>query len=403
VANKSKLTFFSHIIGCLIFVLFSLLTEGCADNPSSIGKNFINPGDTQGVQIFDSYKDTMQIVSTNFRKYVNTSASGNLMVGKNTSYISKALIRFFSLSPGYDTSHVVSATLKLRYRNYYFPVTHNDSLGQIGFDIKPILQSLNFSTITFDSVPDSYFGNNTVGSYSGSPTYDTQQVNIPLDTAFVHNWLKYAQDTTNPVKNYGIVLYPNAGSNTLKSFYTSPASSVYGPILTVIAKKYNSSTYDTLNFTSSQTAFLASTSFGESPGVFKLQGGISYVDIFKFNTSKLPANIIVNDAQVIFSLDAANTISSNQTNFSISGFFVSDTLRNIETTNFGASLSNNQFSLRVIAPFQRWIQGQNNYGLMLETANQNLNLDLFSIFNETASDPSKRPHVIIKYSLRVSK
>lgn len=408
---KIKSKFFSLVVSCLIFISLCFLAESCADNPNSIGKNFLNPNDTLGVQIFDSFKDTMQISSINIRRYVNTSNSPSLMVGKNPSYISKGLIKFNSLSASYDTSQVVSATLKLKYRNYYFPVTTSDSLGQIAFDIKPIIQSMDFTKITYDSAFDSYFGTGSVGSYSGSPSHDTTEIDIPLDTALVHNWFKNAADTSNPVKNYGIVLYPNAGSSTLKAFYSGTNGSGFRPVLNVIAKKYNSSTFDTLNYDNSSTAFVASTSFGETPEVFRLLGGVGYADIMRFNISKLPSNIIVNDVQVILTIDPTRSMFSNQTNYNLQAYYMDDSMNTPEINSNYYALSNNQVIInsgqnKTVSPisfFQKWIQGQSNYGMMIQTFNQNSSLDLFTVYNETASDPTKRPHVIIKYSLRIPK
>jgi hypothetical protein len=52
------------------------------------------------------------------------------------------------------------------------------------------------------------------------------------------------------------------------------------------------------------------------------------------------------------------------------------------------------------SPFQRWLLGQSNFGIMLHSGNQTTNLDLYSFYKETASDPLKRPHVKIKYTPR---
>ena len=52
------------------------------------------------------------------------------------------------------------------------------------------------------------------------------------------------------------------------------------------------------------------------------------------------------------------------------------------------------------SPFARWLSGETNYGVLLFAGNQTTNLDRYVFYNETASDPAKRPQVIIKYTPR---
>jgi len=220
--NNSKL---NAALFCIAgIVILSLYTVGCADDPSSLGLNFIPPGETTGVRIFDSYIDTMEIISTNHMYYVNTSSSTNLMVGKNGDYDSKGLLLFTGLSGDYDSAIVNSAVLKLNYMNYYFPSSSADSLGQISFDVFKIEQNLNFSTITLDSVNSTSFGIISQGNYTGSPTTDSQEVFITLNSAMVKDWLEYAADTNYANKNHGIVLSPGNASSVIKGFYSSLSS-----------------------------------------------------------------------------------------------------------------------------------------------------------------------------------
>ena len=395
--KKLNFAFYSFFVSVLIFVILSFLTESCADNPSSLGIKFINPSETLGVKTFDSYIDTMQITTSNIRLYINTSSSGNLIVGKNSTYSSMGLVKFTGLPSNYDTSTVRNAVLKLQYRNYYYPVSSADSVGNIAFDVYTVQQNLNYTGVTYDSINSTSFGTVSQGNYSGSPSHDTAKSNIILNNTLVTNWLKYTHDTTFSVKNYGVVLMPNNSSTTLKGFYSGSTSSSVSPVLQITFTSNN----DTLNISSSQTVFLATTTINNPSDNFSLQAGISYVDIIKFNTSKLSPLIIVNDARLILTIDPSHSVFTNQTKDSIAANFLTDTSYNFEPYSYIGALSANQFSLRVIAPFQRWIQGQNNYGLILRCYNQYSDLDLFSIFKETASDPSKRPRVIIKYSQRV--
>src|SRR4030095_605709 len=402
--NRLKEVFLSIVV----VLTLSIYTIGCADDPSSLGLNFIPPGETTGVRTFDSYIDTMLITSTNVRYYVNTSGSPNLMVGKNGNYDAKALIRFAGLSGDYDSAVVNSASLILNYRNYYFPVSMSDSLAQIEFNIYKITRNLNFSTITLDYVNSSAFGTVSQGNYTGSPTADSQDVVVSLNTSMVKDWLEFAADTAYSNKNYGIVLSPGNSSRVVKAFYSAVNSVSEGlrPQLKIIVTK-NGDT-DTLITSVSSTLSLVNTTLTSGNETFSIQAGISYVQIMKFDLSKIPSTATINDVQLYLTLDSANCQFSSQTSHSIFGQYVNDTAGGLKVDNFafqGSSSDTGRYMMRLVysfsaSPFQRWLLGQSNYGIMIHSGNQTTNLDLYSFYKETASDPFKRPRVKIKYTPR---
>ena len=395
------------LITCLIGL--SVYTTGCADEPSSLGLNLIPPGDTSGVRVFDSYIDTMLITPTSHKKLTNTYSSGNLMVGKNGNYDAKSLLLFSSLSNAYDTATVNSATLKLKYRNYYFPSSNSDSLGQIAFDIYKINDTLNFGSITLDSIDNTTFGTVSQGSYTGSPTADTQEVNISLNSSMVKDWLEVAADPNYSNKNYGIVLSPSIASNVIKAFY----SASYGnddlkPELEIIVTKLGHT--DTLKFNATSSLSLVNTTINQTSELFFLQSGVAYVEVLKFDLSKIPSTATINDVQLYLTLDSSNSILSRQSSKIIGAERVTDTAGlvtdNTAIYNNTTPPSNNKFMIRLLnnaypSPFQRWLLGETNYGLYIRPTTIQQNLDLYAFYNTTASDPAKRPRIVIKYTPRV--
>jgi hypothetical protein len=385
----------------LLLVGLSLLTMNCADDPTSLGLKFLPSNETTGVRIFDSYTDTMLITSRNIKYRVNTAISTSLIVGQTPNYNSKALIRFTSLPDDKDSSIVNSAVLKLKYRNYYFPTSSQDSLAQISFDIYKINQDLNFSTLTMDSVSSSTFGTTSQGNYTGTPTADSQEVDISLSTQLVKDWLEYAANSSYPVPNYGIVLSPNASSAVLKAFYSSKAGADVNPEITVIYTKYGNT--DTLIHDLSETLFLTDANISPVPGSFIMQAGISYNQIMMFDMSHVPSNVTINDAQLSLTLDAANSKLTGQTINGIAAAYITDTAGvKHDLFSFTATPTNNVYTFRIIAPFTRWLRGETNYGIFIVPSAQYSNLDLFAFYNVDAADQNKRPRVIIKYTPRVT-
>ena len=385
----------------LLLVSLSMLTMGCADDPTSLGLKFLPSNETTGVRIFDSYIDTMVMTSKNFKYRVNSYYSTNLIVGQTANYSSKALIKFSSLPEDKDSAVVNSAFLVLKYKNYYFPNAPSDSLGQISFDIYKIEQDKNLQTITMDSVTSSAFGTVSQGSYTGIPTADTQEVSISLNTALVKDWLERAANPNYSVPNYGIVLSPNASSTVLKGFYSSQTGSDVKPEIVVIYTKYGDT--DTLYHDICETMFLADANLTPLPEKFYLQAGVSYDQMMRFDMSKIPAGATINDVQLILTLDSASSILTSTSNKGLAGAFVTDSaLYKTESFIFDGIVSGNLYTFRIITPFQRWLNNESNQGIMIIPGAQTTNLDLFSFYNINASDPNKRPRVIIKYTPRIT-
>lgn len=391
----------------LTIVSLSIYTIGCADDPSTLGLNFIPPGETTGVRIFDSYIDTMPIVSNNSRFYVNTSGSKNLMVGKSGSYETKALLKFSDFGTERDSATVVSAKMVLKYKNYYFPNTSGDSLGQIGFDVYEINDSLNFSTITYDSVDANTFGTVSQGSYTGTPTADSQEVEITLNPAMVKQWLDHAGNPGAGYENNGMVLSPNGSSVCIKGFFSTNEDVSVEPKLTIIYTKNNET--DTFSTSTSDNISLSTASISSSPETFTLQAGVSYVQQMIFDISHIPSTATINDVQLYLTLDSVNSIFTSQTSFKILGQFINDSA-GLKTDLFaftGEPAGGGKYMMRLVSPgspspFARWLSGTANYGLLLFAGNQTINLDKYVFYKESASDPQTRPRVVIKYTPRVT-
>jgi hypothetical protein len=389
------------VFSVLVIVIFSSFTQGCADDPSSLGLKFIPPNETTGVKIFDSYTDTMDISLSSIKRAVNTSSSTFLIVGQNANCSSKAVLKFNNINSNYDSANMVnSAVLKLKYKNYYYPSKNTDSLAQLSFDIFKVQQSINFSTFNTDSVTSSTFGNTSQGSYTGFPTADTQEVDIQLNPAMVKDWLEYAADTSYAQKNYGIVLSPNAGSGALKGFYSGITDGSVRPSLVIIVTKNNDP--DTITANESSTLFLANGTLTPVPERFLMQGGISFMEVIKLSTNKIPSNATINDVQLILSLDKSNSSISPQSEQKMIASFITDTSTFAVDGDYSGFNVSDQFTIRITYPFQRWLVGQANYGSLISPSIKAANTDLFAFYDMNSTDAGKRPRVIIRYTPRVN-
>ncbi len=119
--NKKELTALKiiYIKLFLLMIAFSTL-QSCEKNPTDVGLTFLRPGDTTGVLFLDSQIDSMAITNSNYKMFINTFFSTNLLVGYYQNYTSKSLLKFTNISPDLDSSDVISAVLSLKIQQLLF-------------------------------------------------------------------------------------------------------------------------------------------------------------------------------------------------------------------------------------------------------------------------------------------
>ena len=186
--NFIRKSFQIKIIFVFLFLL-AIIFGSCENKPTDLGLNYVPPYDTLKTKILDSRKDSIQINGFNFRQYINSGTSQNILVGKYQNYESRGLLKF-NVPTGFDSATVLSAKLYLRYNKYFF----QDSMGVTSFNIYKLNKSVDFSTVTFDQVSLSDIGTTVLASYSGTPV-DTSLITLSFDNQTILDWLKYAVDT----------------------------------------------------------------------------------------------------------------------------------------------------------------------------------------------------------------
>ncbi|HEY5534696.1 MAG TPA: hypothetical protein VIL99_07175 [Ignavibacteria bacterium] len=391
--NRFRSILFLSIISSLVFSV-----PGCENNPNDLGLSYISPLDTLNKKVLNSRIDTMLITSTNTLKYINTSTSQNLFVGKYQNYESRGLLKFTYFPSGYDTFTVVSAKLKIRYNKNYF----KDSLGVTSFNIYKLNRFVDLSQVTYDSITSSDIGNTSLGTYSGTPV-DTSLITIPFNTQIISEWIKSANDTS-VYKNYGVIFMPDFNSTTIKSFYsTASITGDFGPIIMLVLTNGTKTDTVSLNLSSTTSISDAPTSIIPNERIL-LQSGLSYRGSLKFDLSKLPSNVIINEAYLEFKYDPANSFFlSNSSDKRIAFSMLTDTtLQNSDNLFYYASLIDSvTYSVRLNSIFQRWNSGTAvNYGVQLKNVNDVTEFDKIALYSPLASDVSKRPYLRIFYTIR---
>ena len=380
-----------------VWVLLSaLIFYSCEEVTSDLGQNYISPDDTLGTKLLDSKTDSLTISVNDFKQYINTYISSQMLVGQYQNYQARSLLKFNNLPTGYDSATIVSAKIKLKYTNYFY----QDSMGTVSFDVFRLKSPLNFPTITYDSISSADIDNTIQGSFSGNPT-DSSVITITLNNQLAKDWLEFAADTNYSVKNRGVIMIPNGGT-AIKGFFTSQSGdeNLY-PLLEIIVTK-NSQT-DTLTLKESDGMFVsdAPNSVIQSDRIF-LQSGVAFRSIMNFDLSKLPNNVVINDALLTLTLDTANSYITQYSDQRLVAAMVTDTSTKTDSLGFiTLNRVGNVYSIRFIVIMQNWNSGiAPNYGLALRNVSETGTMDIFSFFGPNYADTSVVPRLRIRYTLR---
>jgi hypothetical protein len=319
------------------------------------------------------------------------------LVGKYSSYTSRGLLRFGSIPNNYDSATVLSAILKLKYNGYAL----QDSNGITSFNIYRLNSNYNFDTLTIDQFNNSDIGATILGTYSGT-LHDTAQINITFDNQTLKDWLQYAVDTNYANKNYGIIFVPNSNCTNLKAFYSS--SSSFYPYITAVVTK--NGTVDTLTLGSSKSLSLNYAPISLVPKTeILLQNGVVFRDIIKFDLTKLPQKVIINEAILTLKLDRSKSFIStvNAPDIRLLANMITDS---IAMSNDGINFYSTQpdsvtYVIYLNSVVQKWNYGVSpNMGILIRNIYDYTNFDRFVFYSNNYPDANLRPKLRIRYTIR---
>lgn len=384
----------------IAFICSLVSVSGCKNDSNDLGIVFINPNDTLGSLLLESNADTIKITEKNVRIFNNTSAISKLLVGSSPeaagNYQAKSLLKFNGLPTDRHGETVVSANMRFKYKFYAF----RDTLGTVSFNVYRVKRNLNFSTVTLDSISTADIDTKVLGTYTGNPT-DISDINVTLDPNTVKDWLEYAADTNFSGKNYGIYLVPNSNSTTIKGFYDSNDGTDLAPLLSMVID--SSGRRDTVRISSSSYLSMTDAPLSIIPSnrIF-VQAGVSFLSLVNFDFTKIPTNILINEAYLELTVDPVNSFFNSDIDKRVNVDRVTDSV-NVTASSGGITTNpvagdTTKYYIRINQYFQGWINGiYPKMGVLLSPTTP-LSLNRIVFYDQTEPDVNKRPKLRIRYT-----
>jgi hypothetical protein len=191
----------------------------------------------------------------------------------------------------------------------------------------------------------------------------------------------------------------------LNAFYSD--SIKHYPTLRVIARGINTSTPDTSTYIYGFDTFVGNvTSLTNDPELMYLQAGVAYRSRIQFDLTSIPKGAIINEAQLtLVENSAANKLTKFSGEKIIAGHLLvsaTDTTRFESFGELGKISSTNIYTMKIRHAAQGWVRGTAfNHGLLLRniSSNEFSSFDLYTFYNQTAADSTRRPRLKIVYTI----
>jgi len=383
------------ILSFLLILFVAVLFYSCSDSPTAAGKQFLKH-DLVGVEKLDSQNDTLSQTSSYHKFVPTTGGSYQLLIGKLDNVEARTLIQFSIIIPDSLVSDITSggatitgATL-LFTRNYVY----GDTLSPINVNAYEIKSSWTSTGFTSDSLAGLTYSSNNVAA---SSVFSDTALALNLNTQLVSTWFSdIINGDSSLIK--GILIVP-ASDGQVIGYQSLNDYGGTAPYLSVILEKPNAYT-DTLLFGTYQDLSVVT---GNSPNIssqdIAVQGGLALRSKLKFDLSKLPSKVVVNDAPLVLNINSVESILGTDSISSILAFRLVDPSADSfdSTKSIVLSRSGDTFSGNIATYVRDWVKGANNYGLLLISQDETGSVDLFSMYGSTASQ-ANRPRLTIYYT-----
>jgi hypothetical protein len=378
-----------------VFLFTALIMFSCSDAPTSIGLDLLN---NDFIKVINTNSDSLGLnqYSYSFHKKVSLASSSRLLIGKKDNLEASILMRFFiNLSDTLKQNiidnqvNVSSAVMEL-IKDYEF----GNETEPFDFTVHKINSDWG-SEFTADSLSNLSYD---VEDVSLAKEINDSVTSVTMSNQLIESWLMGAADTSLNT-NKGIYLKPDLGANKVLGYTAFNTSLINIPVIKVVIDKPNVYT-DTLNF---PAIFDVGVVDGEPPPVspenLVIQSGYVFNSKLVFDISKIPDNVIINDAELVLTLDTAETATGSSYNSTIYAFYLLDSTNTDSLTTLFSSLtrSGNQFTGSLTTIVRLW-ESLGNNGLLLVPAGQSDGLELFAIKGSNALNLFERPLLKLTYT-----
>jgi hypothetical protein len=383
-----------------VFIVFSVLTWGCSDDPTTVGIGILPPDDILLI-------DTLVVYATDaytFDHRLTTGNSGTIFVGEDEEFRVFGILKLDSLltqkgihPDSLRNAEIVEATLLL-YPSYY----QGDSAATISIEAYAIESgwvTTNFNRDVFESLRIG----SEIQSNTAEPVMlgDTNAIALPLSKELIIYWADLSQQK---IESNGLILQPTGPSNGLIGFSMLSLAS-NPPQLQIIHGSADAP--DTTVFYGFRRAYIGYNKIpisGDDKIVF--QAGVSTRSIIHFDLTEIPRGSLVHAATLELTVDENEMLRNDYSADSLQVHVLTDIPKKDFSESYIARFDDFHtedgikiiYRSRVGRLLQYLVTVGENKGFLIYDFNDYLGFHRAGFYSPSDAIPERRPKLTIFYS-----
>jgi hypothetical protein len=380
-----------------ICIILSINFISCSDEPSSIGVDLLE-GDFVIVSTFDTQDDSVYQLSTDFKEVVSLGFASRILIGKRGKVGASTLMRFI---------FVINDTLKQDFLDGNIQInesiidldpiyTYTDTSEAFDFTVHEITNGWSSSGFTSDSLSSLTYEPMDVSS---NKNFNDSLYSFNLDNDVVHSWIIFSIDSSQG-SNKGIYYKPTESSGKVVGFQALTLTSTTAAKLNVVIEK-SGTWIDTISGFIIEDVSVAETSLSSLPeDQIGIQSSVTFQSRLFFDLSEADSSVVVNNAELILTIDSLNTVTGSPFNSNLSALRMTDSTTNVFDETFAVTLrkEGNLYIGDITSFVSFWLNSRDNHGLLIRSQSYTEGLELFAVKGSNSPLLSERPRLKIVFT-----
>lgn len=402
-----KIINFKNSILIFSLISFAALTS-CNEEPTPLGYSLVK--DT--VEMFAINSNEVTIIYKEETSYfpLNFINPGISLVGEANGIKAGVAIRFGPIPDtlNYLTANdIVECELTLHPHRYALGDTINTNF--LSFGVHENDKRWVVETTPDEFMNGSFYKNEPFASFSSNLTRkDTMDaIKLPFSKSLVIDWFKKQAAKTDTI--WGISLVPKSDSKLINQFYGSGANSRLAPYIRVIFNNSRTSKVDTLFLESALEKNFSKSSIPLENDRLTVYGGLAYRPKIYFDVTSIPKFAGIHKAELTLTLDKSKSFSANALLDTVVRFeyYRSETDEKAGKTPtlyyFGTRTTGSDklkvSSITSAVSYWNRLDGKGSFVMTFDNSLSQYRLNKLSFHTSQDPDTSKRPKLVVIYSV----
>lgn len=399
--QSMKKLFLFYLIALLFFI-------SCNEAPTPVGYSLVQ--DTVELYAINSNDTPLIVKDETYFLPLNYVNPGFSLIGATDGIKSGVVIRF-SMIPDTLTyvkeDDIIECKLNLQPERYAIGDTVNSNY--LSFSVYE-----NISKWVIETSADEFFNlqfqkRTPFATFSGAvPRKDTmEKIILDFDKSLLLDWFKKQAEKKDTI--WGISIIPNNDSKIISQFYGSGSHSRLAPFVRVIFNNIKRNKIDTLYL---ESAMEKNFSIAPNPlddNRLTLYGAISYKPRLYFDISSIPKFAGIHKAELHLPIDKSKCFFGN---FPLDTIIRLDYYENLDDEInkkpskyyfYGIRTTSSDifkvYSLTSLLTYWNRTSGKGAISINFENSTSQYRLNKFSFYTSSEPDTTKRPKLIVIYSV----